>query len=722
MNEPRNNINQAFFNIKKGNLREAAACLRKALDDNRDSDFGYRIDAVEDDLQRMLGYMRRGYTDPARDGLYSSLLKRLYTVAADMSLAEKIKGGGMPAEVYARAATFTASHEQIRHELETFVADVALLSLDTTDDRHVREEELYRHHYGYMSRLFDFIIVSPQWKTADADFYEGLILSPTIESGDALLLTSAVTIACICEFDFNKLKTLVGLYVAADNEPLRQRSLVGWLTALHDNGCFDKEKAALVGDVCAVERTVREVTDVQRQMLFCMNAEKDNEKIQRDIMPTLVENNRFYITRDGIKEKEDDPMDDILGRESADRRMEKLEESIHKMIDMQQAGSDIYFGGFSQMKRFPFFYTPSNWFVPFSPKHPDLQRTVKKTGGSRFLDSLMQASPFCDSDKYSLALAMASVIDKIPEQMREMLETEGFASPLDEDIKTDTPAYIRRMYLQDLYRFFRLYPNIKGIESPFGKERFVFTADAAFKQSPLQASLADLCLFFHKHKNADALQAILTAANDSDDKQMMLFRAIYQDVYKHNAFAAVAHYERFLQQEPQKTSAAAALARAYMTTRQYDKALKLYTGLVETDPGNKTYAVNRCVALVKCGLFDDAARTVYRLYFDYPDDINVARVMAWTLMEQGKLEEADKEYDRVLKREKSNADDKLNAGYCKWFMGNIEEAAALFEDFIAAAPATSLATAFAEDSDMLHRHGISDTDLKLMTYITEHTS
>lgn len=722
MNERRKQIDLAFRNIKDRDLREAAACLRKAMDNNTDGGFGYQIDAIEADLRRMLDYMRGGYSDPARPNLYSSLLKRLYTIAADMSLAERISGGGMLAEAHTHAAVLSLTHEQIRHELESFVADVAMLSLEATEEKLEREKELYKWHYKYMSQLFDLIVVSQQWKTADADFYENLILSPTIESGDALLLTSAVTIACICEFDFNKLKTLVGVYVAAADEALRQRSLVGWLTAMHDNGCFDEEKATLIGRACADERTVCEVADVQRQMLFCLNAEKDNEKIQRDIMPTLVENNRFHITRDGIEEKEDDPMDDILGRESADRRMEKLEESIHKMLGMQRAGSDIYFGGFSQMKRFPFFYTLSNWFVPFTPKHPDLCRTVEKTGGGSFLDSLMEASPFCDSDKYSLALAMSSVIDKIPEQMREMFTTEGLAFPLDEDMKTDTPAYIRRMYLQDLYRFFRLYPQNRGMSSPFDKGRFVFTADTAFRHTSLQASLADLCLFFHKHKNADALQTILASATDSADKRIVLFRGIYEDVYKHNALAAIPHYELFLKEEPQGASAMAALARAYMATRQYDKALSLYAKLVEATPDSKTYAVNRCVALVKCGLFDDAAQTVYRLYFDYPDDINVARVVAWTLMEQNRLEEADNEYARLLSREKSNADDKLNAGYCKWFMGRIEEAAALFGAFIAAAPRTSLATAFDEDSDMLHRHGISDTDITLMNYIAERSA
>ena len=50
--------------------------------------------------------------------------------------------------------------------------------------------------------------------------------------------------------------------------------------------------------------------------------------------------------------------------------MEKLEASMKRMNDMQRQGSDVYFGGFSQMKRFPFFSVVANWFMPFYLHHP----------------------------------------------------------------------------------------------------------------------------------------------------------------------------------------------------------------------------------------------------------------------------------------------------------------------------------------------------------------
>lgn len=47
------------------------------------------------------------------------------------------------------------------------------------------------------------------------------------------------------------------------------------------------------------------------------------------------------------------------------------------MMDMREKGVDIYFSGFSQMKRFPFFSSLVNWFVPFISIIPNLNRHHK---------------------------------------------------------------------------------------------------------------------------------------------------------------------------------------------------------------------------------------------------------------------------------------------------------------------------------------------------------
>ena len=73
------------------------------------------------------------------------------------------------------------------------------------------------------------------------------------------------------------------------------------------------------------------------------------------------------------------------------------------------------------MKRFTFFSSIANWFCPFFTEHADISYTADKLDNSRFMQFLLDNGPFCDSDKYSFVLAMASIIDKLPDSMREML-------------------------------------------------------------------------------------------------------------------------------------------------------------------------------------------------------------------------------------------------------------------------------------------------------------
>ena len=86
-----------------------------------------------------------------------------------------------------------------------------------------------------------------------------------------------------------------------------------------------------------------ELTELQLQLMYCMDAEHDTRKIHEEIMPELLKNNNFRVTRNGIEEVEDDPMEDILDPEGSERQMEKLEENMQKMVDMQRSGADIYF-------------------------------------------------------------------------------------------------------------------------------------------------------------------------------------------------------------------------------------------------------------------------------------------------------------------------------------------------------------------------------------------
>ena len=119
----------------------------------------------------------------------------------------------------------------------------------------------------------------------------------------------------------------------------------------------------------------------------------------------MIKGSNLRMGRFGIEEKPNDELNDILHPNADEEAMERVEKSIDRMREMEKKGVDIYFGGFSVMKSFPFYRVLSNWFAPFSIHHPGIAQAQREIGNSKMIHGLLGRSPMCDSDKYSLVLA-----------------------------------------------------------------------------------------------------------------------------------------------------------------------------------------------------------------------------------------------------------------------------------------------------------------------------
>lgn len=680
------------------------------------------LENIERDYNLMLEYMKRGFNDPQRKTIYNSLLARLYKFVSNLRISYMSQNISFYTEATRKSINQSFSNDRIKSTLESFVTDTAMLSLEPEPARTEKSKEIYSRHNEFMQSLFAYIIVSRQWTDHERDFFESILLSPATDIIDAQLIISAITLAAMNNMDINKFYVLINVYMKTTESKLRQRALVGWVFALSSDVRIHEQQKQMIVSALENPEVINEIADLQKQIIFCMNAEQDNDTIQRDIMPDLIKNNNLNITRFGITEKEDDPMTDIFDPGASDRAMEKMEESFQKMMNMQKAGSDIYFGGFSQMKRFPFFYHAANWFCPFYLEHPEITSTVDKLKGTPLLTNILNNGPFCDSDKYSFTLALASVINHIPANMREMFNSNEALGQTVSDEDQRQPAYIRRMILQDMYRFFRLFHQRSQLVNPFDKSHFIFVADELFDDTGIQEAIPDLCYFMMKHKNKDALERLLPKFIDTNNAKSMLINGIYELNFAHNPLSAIKYLEKAIELQPDNRRAKSLLARACFETENYTDAAKWYEVLYAESQENKTVALNYCVALSKAEKYTDATNLLYKLDIEYPDSIPVIRVLAWNLMGQNKLQQAEKEYRRILKSNETENGDWLNAGYCQWFIGNIDEAISMFKTFISCQEkndSVSLYDEFAKDRKFLMLHGIDEIDMLLMSDIVK---
>ena len=678
------------------------------------------LEAVKNDYQLMVDYMERGFTDDKRASLYLSLLQRLYRVAADLEISWRCKNVIVYVDAFRISDHLNTSHDFIRSVLESFVSDVAMLSLLPESERTEKAKDLYDRHQVFVNRLFNTLWTSCQWSDDDSEFYAGLMLSPMVDVVDQQLLVSAVTLGAMNQFDINKFKALTTVYQQSTDERVRQRALVGWVLSVFEGMDIFPEQDKIIRKLCENKDTIRELYALQIQFFYSQDTEKDNEKLQRDIMPYLVDGSNITIGRLGIVEKEEDSLENILNQDAEDKRMEQMEEKVRKMMEMQKQGSDIYFGGFRQMKRFPFFNDLANWFTPFYIDHPALRTTIERIGQPNILQTITNQGNFCESDKYSLAFAMESIINQIPGNIKEMMGSEGVFEPMGTTLDKSNPTYICRAYIQDLYRFFRLYRSSNELINPFiDNHKSSFVADTfffvykSFIGTGLDEYKMRLALYLYKHKNMDKLVELMSTFHVEDANYNILMG--YINLYFGKPDVAYQIFNMVLQEDTENQWALKGMARAAMDCEDYDTAEHTYSQLLRLEPDNINYAVKRCVTLLKTERYAEAREELFRLDYQYPDNMNVKRVFAWTMLLDKSLDKASQLYDRIL-ADAPMAEDYLNSGYCWWAKGNIGQAKNSFQAWITMTKGNKdrLLEEIRNDQKVLDLYGITEIDCLLM--------
>ncbi|MBO4316362.1 MAG: tetratricopeptide repeat protein [Prevotella sp.] len=684
------------------------------------------MDNLERDYGLMCDYMLQGYRDSQRETMYLHLLRKAYRLAHNSLLRmQRASANGSIAAAYGRTRKLDMSHDAIKRGLESFVQDQAILSLNP-DDEEQKGKEIHRRHAIFMKNLFDSLVASLTWSDGEAEFFTQTVLSPTIDVMDARHIVSAITLSLFNALDVNKLQALATVYQQGHDEALRQRALVGFALSLtrQDFSIFPK-LATIVSNLCSDDETCKQLLELQIQVFYCMNTDNDSKEIQKNIMPNIIKNNNFRITRFGIEEKEEDPLQDILHPDESEKAMEELEKSFQKMKAMQQAGADIYYGGFSQMKNFPFFNTLSNWFVPFYTENPELENVTQVFADTRMLQLLLDIGPFCDSDKYSFSFAMSSVINRLPNNMREMLNSEEAISNYSSEAELSSPAYIRRMYLQDLYRFFRVCRSKGDFPNPFdystSMERFFFT-NPIFADTPLRNQFAKLDRFLLKRKEYAALKEMLFSYEETDNVDYLLMRAQLTMQYLGNDALAESYYNQILEKEPNHEKALRGYAQACFNQEKFVEAEEAYGRLVELFPDNRHYTLSHSIAQINNHHVDEGVKTLYRLDYENPDDMQVKRALGWGLMSKGDHEQAVSVYGRVLSSDAVVPSDYLNMGYAYWLKGDVAQARDHFRQFLSsrqngdnsANDSHDLSVMFKEDKALLEANGIGEVERAIM--------
>lgn len=657
--------------INNGRINDAIAQLKEWATKYPGEGFSDRLEAVATDFKYMSDFMLQGMKDDSRGELYATMQQKLRDIDYDLEVRRTI---WERPEVSSYKRIFT--HPECSAEM---LQDILM---DETDAK---------EHFIRLTNTFMVLYASLHWKESEATIWAAFLSSKKVNPIDAATLVSAITLNVIEHYQRNendnenqnenqklsifnfqcsifkdpKVRCLKEVYRKSPNEMVRQRALVGLV---------------MIGEELSIEAHI--------QMVACANADKDSNEIRQNIMPNLIKNQPFKLVNGKWKMDDDDNLNKGEYDPEADKReeesIEAMEESVHKMLNMQKKGSDIFFEGFSQMKRFPFFNKMVNWFIPYYPEHPDIENIMANIGKSPFIDVVMKRGPFCESDKYSFIIAMSSVLQQLPENVRKMMES-GDMGPIGmrgEDADLSDPSFIRLQYLQDLYRFMRLNNIGKMLHNPFNNldeilEGFIRYASQQEEEAK-------------KH----------TEHNNEEYTKNTEFATLYAyyanwKLKKGEYDTALKYYTICLKQRPHSPSIMRGLARAYFGIGDYEKSASYFDALITINPENLNNRLNYAKAMTKAGKTEEVLNDLYKLEYENPGNEVIQDTLGWALLYAGKAAEAEQYCHDVMAH-----------AYALIINNKAKDAVELLKGYTAEQVEENMMA----DAQLLHQYGIGEAE------------
>lgn len=641
--------------IRRGELRQLIEELKKQAAPYPEESFMDRLKACEMEFDYMCSYMQKGYKDDHRAEVFGQLAARILNIEYDIRVKTDVRNHKFLQGLHKLLASKDISAEALQAAL--------LMECDA------------KTHLEALSTAFVALLTSYHWTHQQVEEWAPYLESSRTSQIDAATLVGAITLSTIMTFSYHKTMCLIRIYRNSSDVVVRQRALVGVFLAIGraNEDCKEELERCMDALLEADKDAASALIQTQLQLLSCANVDNDMQEIRQNIMPDLLRNQPFEITAEGIKEKEEES--DCIDTGADERRMEAMEKSVKRMLNMQKSGADIFFHGFMQMKRFPFFYKMVNWFMPFTEEHPDMDSYRAGIPENNFVDKVLNHGPFCDSDKYSFFIGISSVINKMPDNVREALNS-GEVGPIgmgDGKTRQDDPSFVRLRYLQDLLRYYRLCTFATETYNPFERAKD-YASWINVRTHFSDQDLRDMCTHLLKtHDKAvvkNTVPLLLDAFNDKESLAYYYAKAEYLMAVQQTA-EAMECYSKCLTLKKNHVASMRGYAKTAYMEKQYQTAAFFYDALATLYPDRKSYTINYCMAMVMDGKVEEVLNSLYKMQYESPDDDSINNVLGWALLYAGKAQQACEVYQKMTSKELGVA---INKSYALLFTGRMEEA------------------------------------------------
>ncbi|WP_289758944.1 tetratricopeptide repeat protein [uncultured Duncaniella sp.] len=641
---------------------------------------------LRESYELMTHYALQGMPDPARPELYAGIIADIRALADDLHRRSRLDDAptlyfntlryqNMRPDI--SIATLLDEYRRVNRRLQ-----MAML----TEDVEKAGKEFSMRAEDLEKRIFNLIWITYPLTVDDAASIGNLLSDISLAGHFKQLCVSALMLGQLEYPDEKRMRLLMDAYLS-DNAEISVRALCSMLIIMSVRR--DRPfSTALARRFDSLREDSRWSADVKMALLQFIRA-RDTERIGRKLtdevipemmklQPELEKLGRKPLDPESIEENPE--WAELLDKSGISDKLKELQE-------IQEDGGDVMMVTFSKLKTFPFFNDISNWFLPFHTSHSSIAGS--NDASVRMLADIMESAPmFCNSDKYSIILSLAQV----PESQKQMMSSQLKAHSAqmaamsfgDIDSSQKGRERLAGKYVQDIYRFFRLFRRKGEFNDPFATTLNLVTV-------PLLSDIfddADTLLlvgeFYFKHKHfADAFD-VFERLSDKVPPSAQLYQKMGYCMQMLGAIdTAVRYYEQSELLNAESLWTIKRLAICHRNSRNWEKAVEYYSRLAAANPDDANVALNLALCHLENGQTAEAMQLLYKVEFLQGESDRSSRPLVRCALLENNLDKARRYSDALLSRTPS-ASDYMHAGHIEILSGNLDNGVRLYAEAIAA--------------------------------------
>lgn len=636
------------------------------------------IDRKEEGYRYMLKYAVSGVQDPGRQDMYRSLQESLRL------LLDQLTRRAM------RDETPTLYFSNVRTSKLNSLASIGELLRQYTDvsdkvglaDAAGGNGQLIKDREKIETLLFNTIWITMPLTGADNEALAKAINDRGMGRDVKQLIISALLLGELNFHDPRRLNLLAEAYLT-DDAQIAPVAMIALLIALYmsrdryvDNSLVSRLKIMADNPHWAPD-----LRDAFLELVRARDTERITRKMNEELVPQIMKLRPEIARKLGMQGRQDAALD-IDENPEWQELLDKsgISDKMKELFEIQLEGGDVFMSTFSHLKGFPFFNEIANWFQPFNATRSEVAALPAEL---QDLAMLLEGTPvFCNSDKFSFTLSLSSLGEAQRRMMREQMNSQIDALMEMQHADNDGPVSdarrrIMNRYVQDLYRFFKLFRRRDEFVDPFETDLNLVKIPAISGELNDRESLRLIAEFYFKHRywqDALGLYKVVESLSVPDVSLYQKMGFALERLGKMEE--ALKYYRQAELLDGESLWTLKHISRTAQATGDAQLALKYWERVDELTENDREKA-KIALAEADCYMILEDFKNSIALYHKalYLDTTltTARRPLAWSLMMSGEREKAHEIFSLIL-NDHPTPDDYLNLGHLSLVEGDSENA------------------------------------------------